>query len=186
MKAGFTLVEALVGLAMLSLIMAGLTTSLGVIGRLQRATADGVAEGRRENLLQRDLAGLMAEAGPFRSDIEGLEGSADGFHYDCGQGASCSAQLGKVAGGRLTLVTTSEEGAASIRAMTAVPSAHFIYHGEDGDYEAWPPDGPGQVLVSIRLADGQGRLLALAPVWRRQPAHCEFDPIAAECRRPAP
>ncbi|MDB5438845.1 MAG: hypothetical protein JWM33_1272 [Caulobacteraceae bacterium] len=182
MKAGFTLMETLIGLAVLSMIMAGLTASLGVIGRLQRTAGESIAAGRQAMLLQRDLDDLAGSAGPFVSDRPGLTGWSGGFQFACG-GTDCSARLTPTSTGERTELHLAD-GQAISRRLPADGTARFTYQGELGEYASWPPAGPPQTLTAIRLSGADGQALASAPLWKQHPAECEYDLIDLACRRP--
>jgi hypothetical protein len=182
--AGFTLVETLGALAILSLAVSGMVAAEAVYGRQQLDVTQQVLNTEALRAGQAGLERLMAPQGPFRSDqATRFTGSSSQIQFDCGEAAPCVAEL--VGAQRLALQLTDQGRMRQLDLRTAGP-AHFTYESDAGTGLAWPPaPGPLQHLRTVavvRDSDPQPASLFKARVWREEPLACEFDPVSGDCR----
>lgn len=188
-EAGYTLTEMLTALAMIGLAMGGLSAGLGVLGRLQADDARTVADLNAARVAHGGVMNVLDGEGPFRSrDAAGFKGDAGGFHFPCGDGATCDVRLAQDGAGCPRLdVTDAKAVQRRFRIPGAGPLA-FSYVGTLGPSAAWPPeDLERQALRAVtlrRATSGPGAQPDVfeARVWREQPADCAFDVLIQDCR----
>jgi len=184
--AGYTLAETLAALAVIGLSIGGLSLAAQVIAPLQLSTGKTVRLLESTRAAGVSLERLLARGAPFGSQQPGqLSGDANGFQFQCGGTAPCSAQI--VASGTATqLKVANGSGAPAVIALSLTSPAHFQYRGSSAQSDTWPPTGPArQALRSVSLLQTtpQGDAAVLqAKVWPEEPAQCDFDPILQACR----
>lgn len=184
---GYTAAEALAALAILGLAMAGLTTSMTLIGAGQKKARDQLEQATLERVADDRLGRLLAINAPYRSDqSRRLVGGASDFEVDCGAGARCAARLET---GHLIV-----RGADGREAQFSLPhgeAPHFVYLGSYGSSDVWPPrplpppapawQSLNAVLVQSRVGQ-KDKPLVVAKIWRQQRADCEYDVVIQDCR----
>jgi prepilin-type N-terminal cleavage/methylation domain-containing protein len=184
---GYTLLEVLVALAMLSLAVTGFSRALEVLAKWQRATEAttvATAQPRRAQVLMERAIDTL---GPFRSDHpEGFSGDARGFRFACGGASACSMHVSTDGSGAVAVGVTGADGSSRLLPLGEAGPAHFVYRGSETVADTWPPASGGlQVLRSISLV-GQGseawRPILVARLWKEQPADCLFDAVMQDCR----
>jgi prepilin-type N-terminal cleavage/methylation domain-containing protein len=188
-REGYTLVEMLVALVILSLAFGGLFQAVHVIGGIQAAASRAIALSRLEGAPQSGLDRLLDDQGPFFSNApDALTGTSSAFSFPC-SGALCTARVDTLEG--LSRLEIGRHGLG--RSVTALPSigrASFQYIGEQTVSETWPPPKVrGERLVRIVLLDHRPNgvaPLASVRLWRAQLRDCSYDPIALACRSAAP
>jgi prepilin-type N-terminal cleavage/methylation domain-containing protein len=177
-QAGYTLVEMLASLLVLSLAFFGLTTATRVFSLTARATAartDQAALGRRLEL----YLGQAMGPGPYRGAADfgapTLQGDQIQARFDCGDGQTC----------RLTLATgpsrlvIAQDGASRTLALPAGPAA-FRYLTADGrSTDSFPTAGTDRLAALAVLSNGQP--LGLVNLRKQQPDACDFDAAAGDC-----
>jgi prepilin-type N-terminal cleavage/methylation domain-containing protein len=188
-KEGYTLVEMLVALVIISLALGGLFQAVHVIGRIQTATSRSVALSRLEGSPQSRLDGLLNDQGPFFSDApDAFTGSPSAFSFPC-SGAFCSARISAL-GGPGQLEVGRNGLARGGETLPSVDRASFQYVGEQTVSETWPPaKARRERLVRIVLLDHRSNgaaPLASMRLWRAEPRDCSYDPIALACRSAGP
>jgi prepilin-type N-terminal cleavage/methylation domain-containing protein len=186
---GYTLVEMLVALVILSLALGGLFQAVHVIGRIEAAGGRSIAFSRLEGSPQSRLDWLLNDQGPFFSDaLDAFSGSPSAFSFPCA-GALCSARVSPF--GRPSRLDIGRGGL--VRSGEALPNLgqpSFEYVGERTVGEVWPPaEVQRERLVRIVLLDHRTNgvaPLASVRLWRAAPRYCSYDPIALACRSAAP
>jgi prepilin-type N-terminal cleavage/methylation domain-containing protein len=181
---GYTLVEMLVALAIISLAFGGLVESGRLVGRLQSNALHSAHELASDATASRALRDVLQDAGPFLSDgVGGFVGDASRFSFDCGAAARCGARI--ELGRRGVRLVTFEDN--RVLAQAAVPdAAAFRYIDDVGDATAWPlPDRKVSPLRDIALfGDRNGRdALASIKLPADEPLGCVFDVVSQICRR---
>jgi prepilin-type N-terminal cleavage/methylation domain-containing protein len=112
---GYTLVEMLVALAMVSFAISGLSLGVQVLTKWQTATNDLATNVKDMRRAQSSFERLVEGWGPFRSDHpETLTGDPTGFRFACGQASPCAAGLDD-RGGKLVL--TLDDGHGGLQAL---------------------------------------------------------------------
>lgn len=185
--AGYTLAETLLGLAILSLAIGGLSTGVQVLGDWQAATASTISHLQNVNAAQLRLDDLAAEHGPFRSDVAGeFIGNAKRFVFSCGGAEPC--QVSQVQRGAIwDLEVLDERGAIQRFRLGLKAPAEFSYRGQSNSASQWPdPAVQGRAhLVSISLvAKGAGADVPILAtrIWTEHPTDCGFDTALQDCR----
>jgi prepilin-type N-terminal cleavage/methylation domain-containing protein len=188
-REGYTLVEMLVALVILSLALGGLFQAVHVIGRIQDAARRSITLSRLEGSPQPRLDWLLNDQGPFFSDApDGFTGSSSTFSFPC-SGAFCSARINTL--GPPDRLEIARGGLGRFgEALSSAGRAAFQYVGEQTLSETWPPPKVrGERLVRIVLLDHRPNgvaPLASVRLWRAAPRDCSYDPIALACRSSAP
>jgi prepilin-type N-terminal cleavage/methylation domain-containing protein len=185
-KDGYTLVEMLAALIMISLAIGGLLQGMRVIGRIQDSAGRSVMATREQRTAQEGLDRLVASQGPFFSDdLQGFTGSLTQFSFDCGRNVTCGARLTPQNG--LTRLDIVRDGVTRFSAtLPRGGPAGFTYVGERTTGSAWPPlttrsERLNKVMLTLQRLDG---LVPVASVrlWLEQKRTCQFDAIAQACR----
>lgn len=186
--AGYTLPDTLAALGVLGLSLAALTTGLSVMARVHakiEINTEQAADLKRADLI---LSQALAQAGPFSNRTSELSGDEAGFTFACGA-TRCGARLEAGPKGLRLVVRrpgTQETGEdlveQSVRLETHV--ARFTYFGALTEGQIWPQSSDvAQRLQSISLIDqASGASLAYVKLWIDQPARCQFDVVAQDCR----
>ena len=180
---GYTLVEMLAAMAILSLAIGGIAESAHVISLLQRAAARSVRQGQSLAYAQRRFQRLFEGQGPFRSfDAAGLVGSDEQLSFPCGTPRPCRARLANSPDG--AVLTLETPGGPSAVPLAGLRDVHFRYGDTDGGRGTWPPgDRAARTLTSISVVTRSTSVPVLAAkVWREQSVDCAFDLIMADCR----
>lgn len=183
---GYTLAEALVALATISLALGGLTAAVRMINLNQAAASRTLGGERGLRAMDGTLSTLLAGSGPFRSDQDdGLSGDGTGFTLDCHASTLCAARLARSARGP-ALVVTGRVG-ATIN-LSGFRYAHFVYVGSRTQGGIWPSSSKDPETLRAVVLVGEGAAgaevpLASARIWKEQGADCVFDPISGGCRK---
>jgi prepilin-type N-terminal cleavage/methylation domain-containing protein len=155
---GFTLVEMVVALAVVSFALAGILAATNLVTRhnqqmLRLDRAVRAAEEARSHLYT-----ALSPYGPF--DTNNLTGGERTVDYDCGK-SRCQFRLAS-AGQRL------------------------VYVSEGEVLRSWPPklvaEGREQRLEVLILQDLSGTTLGLVRLETEQAEDCQFDMISRTCR----
>jgi prepilin-type N-terminal cleavage/methylation domain-containing protein len=182
-EAGYTLVEMMAALVILSLTMTALIQASAQISRLQSHAAANLKDGADRARLQARFQQLFDHAGPFRSTDSRLDGDRDDFQFGCG-GRTCGASLQQTSEGTLLRLHTP---AQELYPLGRLHNPNFTYVDSAGPSETWPPERlKPQRLQSVLLASEDGRgfnAIATARIWRQEDADCRFDAILGDCRR---
>lgn len=180
--AGYTLVETLAALLVLTLAMSGLAGSMKVLSDQQARVTSVIAQNEARQRAQAALDALFAGQGPFGShQPQRFDGNASALTFDCQAAAPCGAQLDVRPQG-LALILRAESGEVTYPLPGA--GGRFVYEGRRGVSATWPPQSSErQALraVSLETTDA-GRTLLRSPVWLEQPVNCAFDPVLEDCR----
>ncbi|WP_168077156.1 hypothetical protein [Caulobacter sp. SSI4214] len=184
---GYTAAEALAALAILGLAMAGLTTSMGLIGMGQKKAHAQLEQAVAERAINQRLEGLLALDAPFRSDqANHLVGDSQSFELDCGGPSRCTA---RIEDGQLRI--RDGQGLETTLKLPDGPAPRFVYIGSYNSGGAWPPaplpppapSWQGLKAVAIQAGSDTVQLpLAVARVWRQQRVDCEYDVVIQDCR----
>jgi hypothetical protein len=184
---GYTAAEALAALAILGLAMAGLTTSMGLIGAGQKKARAQLEQAVAQRAINQRLEGLLALDGPFRSDqTSHLVGDGQSIELDCGGFSRCAARIEE---GRL--IVRNGQGQETTLTLPDGPGPRFVYVGSYSRGDVWPPaslppPAPSwQGLKAVAIQAGSDTVkapLAVARVWRQQRADCEYDVVIQDCR----
>jgi len=155
---GFTLVEAVVALTVVSLALAGILAATSLITRHNRQviTAQQTAKMVEDTLAQ--LGDGLSPHQPYFA--EDLTGSPRDITYDC--------------------------GVARCRFRLSSPSQRLAYVSEGKVLASWPPkammEGQEPRLEALILQDLSGTTLGLVRLETEQPEDCQFDMISRTCR----
>lgn len=155
---GFTLVEAVVALTVVSLALAGILAATSLITRHNRqvVTAQQSATAVEDTLSR--LSTSLSPHQPFFA--EDLTGSPRDIIYDC--------------------------GVARCRFRLSSPSQRLAYVSEGKVLTSWPPkvivEGQEPRLEALILQDLSGTTLGLVRLETEQPEDCQFDMISRTCR----
>lgn len=181
-EGGYTLVEMLVSLLVLSLAFFGLATATRVYSLTARATAvrtDRVSAERRLEL----ALGQALGGGPYRGSAEygasTLAGNEAGFHFDCATNLTCEARL-DASTGQLMLTQSGRTRAVPLPGGPAV----FAYLTADGRTEDHFPSAGSDRLTSLAVLS-KGRPVAVVTLTKQQPDVCDFDTASGDCLRGA-
>lgn len=187
---GYTTAEALAALAILGLAMAGLTTSLGLVGAGQAKSRMRVEQAVLQRTADQALDRLVAFSPPFRSDqASHLVGDADGFEVDCLEARRCGARIDNG-----ELVVLGRDGLETRTRLPTGQAPRFVYVGSYSANKTWPPapmppPAPAWQTLSAVLIQSTSQTgdkpLAMARVWRQQRADCEYDVVIQDCRNAA-
>jgi prepilin-type N-terminal cleavage/methylation domain-containing protein len=160
---GYTLVEMLVALGIISLMLGGLVESSRVFGRSQTAASHALHDIATRAATDRVLRELVEDKGPFLSSgVGGFEGGRFGFSFDCGAGVRCAAGI-KRGSGETRLEAYG--GARLPRSIRLPGHPSLRYSGDDGATVQWPPSGDDlTALRSISLVDDDKGSAPLATV----------------------
>lgn len=155
---GFTLVETVVALTVVSLALAGILVATNLVTRHnQQMVKARQAAKATEDTLARLRKGLMPHQPFFAGD---LTGSARDIAYDCGAGR-CRFRLSS-------------------------PSQRLAYVSRGQISASWPPkvvhEGEEQRLEALILQDLSGTTLGLVRLEAEQGEECQFDMISRTCR----
>lgn len=177
-EAGYTLVEMLAALLVLSLAFFGMTTAVRVFSQTARATAvraDQVALGRK---LELSLSSLLGP-GPYRGSTEfatpALRGDATALTFDCKGGKVCGARL-ITAPNRLV---TTQSGRTRVITLPDGPAA-FSYLTADGRTADHFPTASSDRLAGLAVF-ASGGLLGVVRLDKAQPDDCDFDTATGDC-----
>lgn len=188
--AGYTLAETLAALLIIGLAFAGLAEATRVIGLFQSSTSRTIASGASQRAVQASLDRLLAGAGPFRSDDRrAFSGDDHGFRFDCDRPSPCGASV-IPHGDDVNLSVVAADGHVATTIIHAGADAAFSYEGERGRYGTWPPAAATtrerlRSILLVRNTGGSETPLAIMRLWKEQETHCQFDPIAEDCRAAA-
>jgi len=179
--AGYTLVETLAALAIVSLAIGGLTAAVQLVGRQQRVVADTLLAAEAPAAAQAQLQRMLDGQGPFPAHVAGrFTGEATRFRFDCGEAEPCAAVLEDATSGQVLRLTT---GGRTRDVALRRTGLRFRYRGAAEVLDGWPPAAPGrQALRSLALAAPGGMAVVEARVWTEQPMACAYDPILQDCR----
>lgn len=154
---GFTLVETVVALTVVSLALAGILVATNLVTRHNQQ----VLRARQTAKMAEDTLALLRDGltphQPFFADD--LTGSARDIAYDCGL-RRCQFRL------------------------TAL-SQRLVYVSQGKILASWPPkviEAPDQRLEALILQDLSGTTLGLVRLETEQPEDCQFDMISRTCR----
>jgi prepilin-type N-terminal cleavage/methylation domain-containing protein len=180
---GYTLVEMLVAIAIIGLAFGGLSESAKVVSMLQAGAGKASADASARDTAQRDLNRFLADTGPFLSTGAGsFIGKAGGFSFDCGNGATCQAQIQSGAGKTWLVTSVAGQPGISVR----VPAgAQFRYVDVSGQQAIWPTAEvePTQLhSISLIDADAYGFPIATTRLSVDERPGCVFDVVAQGCR----
>ena len=179
---GYTLIEALAALAIISLALGGLTVAVTTTAHGQARIGARIAQANALRAGEVGLERALQAGGAYRArDPASFRGDAKGFNFECRAGG-CRVDLAETRSG-LALSLTEGARVRSLPLRTAGP-AHFVYQGVEAT-GAWPPSGdakpPLRAVLLVR-DDGQDTPILAAKVWRDQPADCAFDVVMQDCR----
>lgn len=184
---GYTAAEALAALAILGLAMAGLTTSMTLIGSSQQKARARLEQAVLERAADQQLEQLLARDAPFRSDqANHLVGDAQTLEADCGNGRRCQARIED------GVLVVHDQGGRDIRLrLPDGETPRFVYVGSYDASPIWPPapqpppapawQSLNAVLIQSHVGT-QEKPLVVAKVWRQQRADCEYDVVIQDCR----
>ena len=183
---GFTLVEMLVSIAMISMAIGGLSLGLQVLSRYQTAVSVTAKDVEGARAAQAAIERLLDSGAPFAPREAGrFAGTAEGFDFACAGAQRCSVVL-EAADNRLQLQIADGEGAQKRYPLGVGGAARVTYQGSRGRLETWPPDDVHrQTLRSITIVSGREedeRSFLSARIWREQPPQCVFDVVIQDCR----
>lgn len=184
---GYTAAEALAALSILGLAMAGLTTSMTLIGKGQLKARQQLEQSMRERAVDQRLERLLGRGAPFRSDQPShLLGDEQRLELDCGGPARCVLRIDD---GRL--MVRDHDGRETSLRLPAGETPKLRYLGSYSESNVWPPAAmppPAPTWQSldgvaiIGKVDAQEKPLAVAKVWRQQRVDCEYDVVIQDCR----
>jgi hypothetical protein len=184
---GYTAAEALAALAILGLAMAGLTTSMGLIGMGQKKAREQLEQAVAQRAINQRLEGLLALGAPFRSDqTNHLVGDGQSLELDCGGLSRCAARIENA-----RLIVRDGQGLETALRLPDGSTPRFVYIGSYNSGGVWPPaplppPAPSwQSLKAVAIQAGSDTVkipLAVARVWRQQRADCEYDVVIQDCR----
>jgi len=164
---GFTLVEALVALLIISLSLAGVLEAARFVAHLNAR----VMATRRVNVaatqLRDEVAHRLQPVQPITGDD--LGGDAKHIHVRCPQGLPGTHDCG----------------------VDAQASLSFAYISQGQVLAVWPPqpDAPDVVqprLEAVLLRDTAGKNIAVIPLPVEHNRNCAFDMISRTCRTVVP
>jgi prepilin-type N-terminal cleavage/methylation domain-containing protein len=155
---GFTLVETLAALTVVSLALAGILAATSLVTRHNRQV---VKAQQTAKAVEDTLSGLGASLSPHQPFFaEDLTGSPRDIIYDCGVGR-CRFRLSS-------------------------PSQRLAYISEGKVLKSWPPkvmtEDPEPRLEALILQDLSGTTLGLVRLETEQLEDCQFDMISRTCR----
>ena len=155
---GFTLVETVVALTVVSHALAGILVATNLVTRHnQQVVRAKQAVRSADETMARLSAGLLPHQ-PFFADD--LTGTVRDIVYDC--------------------------GAARCRFRLTSPSQRLAYVSRGKVLTAWPPkvmtEGEEQRLEALILQDLSGTTLGLVRLETEQSESCQFDMISRTCR----
>lgn len=155
---GFTLVETVVALTVVSLALAGILVATNLVTRHNQQV---VRARRTAKAAEATLARLRDDLTPHQPFFaDDLTGSARDVVYDCGAGR-CRFRLSS-------------------------PSQRLVYVSQGEILTSWPPkvvhEGEEQRLEALILQDLSGTTLGLVRLEAEQGEDCQFDMISRTCR----
>jgi prepilin-type N-terminal cleavage/methylation domain-containing protein len=155
---GFTLVETVVALTVVSFALAGILAATNLVTRHnQRLVKTQETERSADETLARLKVDLLPHQPFFATD---LTGSSRDIVYDCKTGR-CRFHL-------------------------SAPAQRLVYVSEGEVLTSWPPkvilEGREQRLEALILQDLSGTTLGLVRLETEQSEDCQFDMISRTCR----
>jgi hypothetical protein len=184
---GYTAAEALAALSILGLAMAGLTTSMGLIGKGQLKARAQLEQSMLQRAADQKLERLLAREAPFRSDqASHLVGGDHSFEVGCGGAQRCVVRIDDGA-----LAVRDHNGIEASLRLPDGQEPRFVYIGSYNSSDVWPPaplppPAPAwQSLDAVMIqsqVDGSEKPLAVAKVWLQQRVDCEYDVVIQDCR----
>ena len=175
--AGYTLVEMLAALAVISMAFGGLAAGSHILLRQQRGASSDVATSEGFALAQRDLEAALGKV--KTSDVRFAD--ARRIEIACWVGESCEART--LASGE---VVSSERVSAGQVAITAAPGYRFAFWTATGRTPIWSAESKDK-LAGVTLTSERPRATPIAVVRLReeQAFRCEYDVVIVSCREPA-
>ena len=179
-EAGYTLIETLTALVMISLAMGGLSVGLQVVAGSQGRIGASLVQTESARSVQTMLERTLQPAGAFRAqDSARFVGRKDRFDYACDAAVLCKAEIKDETKGA-TLVMGKPERHLPLHAKGPV---RFVYQGSAGGSDVWPPTGTDrQALTAISMVDEANLPIVTAKLWSEQPGLCAFDVVMQDCR----
>lgn len=158
---GFTLVEALVALLIISLSLAGVFEASRFVGRMDHRLLSTRQAGRADAAFQADLTGRLAPLQPI--DAGKLSGDAGMLHYVCSPGSTLQAC-----------------------SLASGPDRQFVYVADSHTLGQWPPavqpGSPPARLEALLVRDRRGNNVAVIKFPVEHNGNCQFDMISRTCR----
>lgn len=186
-RQGYTVVEVLAALLILSLTMAALFQGGWAIRRAQAQTAQRIDAGRAGDAARSALVRFLALPGAAGSPLPGrLSGNAAQLSLQCQAGPCVLSLVSDARGARLV---AEQAAGRTERALTGLRQPAFRYLTTEGEFGLWPVSADsGGRLVAIALVDDAAGAFPVATVrlWSQQPRDCMFDSISAQCQSPLP
>lgn len=179
---GFTLVDALTALLVISMAMAGLTAATHALGKDIRSLNLSIGEASAFRGLRRAFNLIPGDVGPFdgygTEADRGLVGTDRSAKFPCGLNERCSLALVQSGG-----ATRLEVRAGAERATVMLKDANvgFTYVSETGAVSnAWPAPGSAGRLTTMAVVDDR-RPLAILKFAKALRASCGFDFQTGSC-----
>jgi prepilin-type N-terminal cleavage/methylation domain-containing protein len=155
---GFTLVETVVALTVVSLALAGILVVTNLVTRYNHQVVRAQQTGRSVENTLAQLSSRLSPHQPYFADA--LTGTARDIEYDC--------------------------GADRCRFRLSSKSQRLAYISQGKVSASWPPkillEDREQRLEALILQDLSGTTLGLVRLEAEQPEDCQFDMISRTCR----
>jgi len=172
-ESGFTLTEALVGLMVISLSLAGLLQATKIVSHLNHAVLAQKQSSKLAASFQADLAARLTPLQPILASD--LIGTSHELHFAC---------------------ASSEKGTGTHNCWTKAPFGSLAYVSDGKVYSAWPPlktappselaTGEPTRLEAVLWHDGSGKNIGIVKLAVEQDKDCQFDMISRSCRTELP
>jgi len=177
---GYTLVEMLAAISILSMLVGGLGECMHLFGRFQSDALSFTNNANEQAKAQRYLDESFEGEGPFWSlSPRTLAGRPDKISYDCGRAAQCVITIDR--GEASTLLERDSDPTASVRLRST--DVHFLYFSEGREFANWPARTLANIrLTAISILDGREAPLATVRLRTTEHTGCVFDIVALSCK----
>jgi prepilin-type N-terminal cleavage/methylation domain-containing protein len=184
-QSGYTLVETLAALMLVSVTVAGLSAGVQVLLRQQAIVNAATSQTRAAHQAQSAFDQMLNRYAPYRTqEPEHFSGGDQALRLSCGEASDCTLTLSAAPGA--VRLNVSASGGQRGWSLHAQGRTHFRYDGTLDTDETWPPaSGRAQALRSVAVVEetpsGPTTLLK-AKVWAEEPLMCAFDSVQQDCR----
>ena len=158
---GFTLVEALMALLIVSLSLAGVFEASRFVSHMDRRVLNARQAAQKDAAFQADLMAKLTPLQPIEGDD--LSGDAHKMRFTCDPG-------------------TKSQNCA----INAGDNRQFAYVGNGATAPQWPPvaveGGAPSRLEAVLVRDSRGNNIAVIKLPVEHNRNCQFDMISRTCR----
>jgi len=183
---GYTLVDALTALAIISLAVGGVVGSVQMLNGAEASTRRVVAATDDLLAARRVVTALPADIGPFESPAgtQRFQGSSTQAVFDCEGSAPCA--LTALASPSGPTLSATVDARREVARLPTVRHLRLEYtSARDGtSWTSWPDGRPGDRLAAVSVIADE-HLAAVLTFSREQSGACLFDASVGRCLPPA-